>query len=457
MMFFPHFHKNHTLVEYTNEFPYLKLNYRLKEVGKIMKKRQFITFILAVFTVSVTIALVFGGCDTGNNPTSGENNGTGTDTSTGGNNGTGDNTSTGGNNGTGTDTSGGGSQPTGTADNPYLISTKAGFMAISGGVGTNGKYYRLEADLVGAESITEPLGNNSNKRFIGHFDGNGHTVNMNVTGNHQNAGLFAAIGGGMGTIPADAGWFNNAGTVKNLILTGTVNVSGSNVEYAGAVAGDIADIGSSIRGIVSSVTVTVSGPSAANAGGIAGAADSGQDIPVEIEHCYSTGNVSITNTSGVSVNAGGIAGYCAATTIRYCWASGAITGSASSKGLPGNAGGIFGSSSLKTTSSYCVALSPSVSGDNPMNIGVMVGGTFRIGSVSGTLANNYANSAMTVNTSTIIDNVLTGGNGGALTLAAAETADWWRNTAGWLNKFGTSEAAPWKWDNNSKRPVLWFE
>jgi hypothetical protein len=53
-----------------------------------------------------------------------------------------------------TQTSGG--QPTGngTSSNPYRIYNKAGFMAIAGGVGTNGKYYRLEADLVGAESIT---------------------------------------------------------------------------------------------------------------------------------------------------------------------------------------------------------------------------------------------------------------------------------------------------------------
>jgi hypothetical protein len=380
-----------------------------------MKKKQLITFILAV-----TIALVFDSCG-----------------SDGGN---------------GSQLVGGG-----TAANPYLISSKADFMAIGGGVDTNGKYYRLEADLVGTESITEPLGNASNKRFIGHFDGNGHTVNLNITGNHQNAGLFAAIGAGMGTIPTGAGWFNNAGTVKNLILTGTVNVSGDKVEYAGAVAGDIADIGSSIRGIASSVTVTISGP-AANAGGIAGAADSGQDVPVEIENCYSTGNVSITNTSGGSVNAGGIAGNCAATTIRYCRASGAITASASSGGIPGYSGGIFGSSSLKTTGRYCVALSPSVSGDNPVNLsGVMMGGTFRVSSSFGTLGNNYANSTMTLNGSASSDNVLTDGNGGTVTLAATEAADWWRNTAGWSGKFGTSETAPWKWDNNSKRPVLWFE
>ena len=51
-------------------------------------------------------------------------------------------------------------------------------MAIAGGVGTNGKYYRLEADLVGAESITQPIGNDGDKRFIGHFDGGGHHMRL---------------------------------------------------------------------------------------------------------------------------------------------------------------------------------------------------------------------------------------------------------------------------------------
>jgi hypothetical protein len=48
-------------------------------------------------------------------------------------------------------------------------------------------------------------------------------------------------------------------------------------------------------------------------------------------------------------------------------------------------------------------------------------------------------------------------NGAGVTLAATEAENWWKTTAGWSSKFGTGEAAPWKWDSNSNRPVLWFE
>ena len=90
-----------------------------------------------------------------------------------------------------------------------------------------------------------------------------------------------------------------------------------------------------------------------------------------------------------------------------------------------------------------------------MNLnGVLMGGTFRVGSTAGTLTNNYANSAMTVNGSTVSDDTP---NGGAVTLAATEAENWWKTTANWSSKFGTSEAALWKWDSASNRPVLWFE
>ena len=93
-----------------------------------------------------------------------------------------------------------------------------------------------------------------------------------------------------------------------------------------------------------------------------------------------------------------------------------------------------------------------------MNLGgTYLGGTFRVGSTAGTLANNYANSAMTVNGSTVSDNTPNGGNGGAVTLAATEAENWWKTTAGCSSKFGTSGASPWKWNSASNRPVLWFE
>jgi len=72
-------------------------------------------------------------------------------------------------------------------------------------------------------------------------------------------------------------------------------------------------------------------------------------------------------------------------------------------------------------------------------------------------ANNHANNIMTVNGSPVPGNGLTGSHGADVTLSATEEAGWWKNTAGWAGKFGTGEAAPWKWDGASLRPVLWFE
>jgi len=404
-----------------------------------MKKSKFI---LVVFTVSIITALVFGSCGSG-----GGNTGPGRNPN--GPNDPGDPSDPGDG-----DPGGGG---IGTVSNPYLINTKAEFMAIGGGEGTFGKYYRLEADLVGAESITAPLGNSSSTGvFVGNFDGNGHTINLNITGNHDSAGLFARIGGGAGVF---GGWDVNPGTVKNLKLTGTVNITG---KTAGALAGTISDVGSYVSGIASSVTITVSGPDATSAGGIAGSinAQVGNNPDAgKIEHCYSTGNVSITNTDGYSVYAGGIAGYASPMiTVSYCWASGTVTGSSNTAGgMPGYAGGISGYISNSTVS-YCVALSPDVTGDTTMNVGVTVGGTYRIGSALGTLANNYANDAMTGNHSSG-SHTLNGSHGEDVMLSATEAANggWWKNTADWSNKFGTTNAAPWKWDGTSNRPVLWFE
>ena len=332
-------------------------------------------------------------------------------------------------------------------------------MAIGGGTGTDGKYYRLEADLTGAESITQPLGNNSDKAFMGHFDGGGHTINLNITGNYENSGLFATVG------PSLATWGAGNGSVKNLKLTGTVNVSGSNVKYAGSVACSISDDVNSnvtfISGIANSVTVTASGPMALGVGGIAGLASSDY-----IENCYSTGNVSIVNTGGEGVSAGGIIGS-SVSPIRYCWASGAVTASNKTSAV-GNSnsssGGIYGSGEAGEIS-HCAALNPAVSGDNSL-FEFFVSGAFRVGAdfmTTGgnlTFTNNYANSAMTVNGAVPTDyKAHNDRNGADVTLSATEAADgdWWKTTAGWSSRFGTSETAPWKWDSASKRPVLWFE
>ncbi len=129
----------------------------------------------------------------------------------------------------------------GTADKPYEISTAeqlAGLaQLVNGGTNFSGKFIKLTADILlneldkdgmprVAEGQTEPhkwtpIGNNK-KKFQGTFDGDGHAVSglyINEAKTHK--GLFGAI---------------NSATVKNLIVTGSVNSGNKN--NAGGIVGN---------------------------------------------------------------------------------------------------------------------------------------------------------------------------------------------------------------------------
>ena len=121
--------------------------------------------------------------------------------------------------------------------------------------------------------------------FGGDFDGNGHTISgLNISGKYSRAGLFAEI--------------QEGGSVSNLNVSGTVDISGSS-EAAGGIAG-------------------------VNAG--------------RISSCTFTGSVS------GSVNAGAIAGQNALVgTIRNCTATGAVHGSRMTGGIAGRNLGLISS------------------------------------------------------------------------------------------------------------------
>ena len=66
-----------------------------------------------------------------------------------------------------------------------------------------GGNYKLTADI----TVTAPYPS----EFTGTFDGDGHTVTLNITGTGANTGLFSVLGGGA--------------TVKNVITTGAIQAS----------------------------------------------------------------------------------------------------------------------------------------------------------------------------------------------------------------------------------------
>ncbi len=169
----------------------------------------------------------------------------------------------------------------GTQENPYLIYTKAQFDSMGANLSSNNyyenKYFKLMQDLVDNATVVKKAGSQA-APFKGTFDGDGHTVNINLTNSttsETHIGLFAF----------------NYGTIKNLTVTGSVTCSNSTV---GGIAGENAGV---IYNCVNKATI--SGKN--NVGGITGRnkdyTASTIEVPV-IENC--TNEASVTGTDYVA-------------------------------------------------------------------------------------------------------------------------------------------------------------
>ncbi len=114
----------------------------------------------------------------------------------------------------------------GTEQNPYLITTTEQLERlaewVNNGNDFNGKYFRLANDLNYNNTANNhtPIGNGS-YRFLGTFDGNGHTISgIRISGSDSYLGVFGGCNGGM---------------VKNLTLT-DAQISGDS--RVGGIVGD---------------------------------------------------------------------------------------------------------------------------------------------------------------------------------------------------------------------------
>ncbi|MCL2721533.1 MAG: PKD domain-containing protein, partial [Treponema sp.] len=268
--------------------------------------------------------------------------------------------------------------------------------------------------------------------FTGTFDGNGKTIALNITTaittTNGYAGLFTQIGGG--------------GVVKNLKLTGSIDITDTANLYVGAVAGSNAG---NIFNVSSSVNVNVtSSNGATNCGGIAG------NNTGTIRNCYSTGDIS--GIASTSSRVGGIAGIADGNT-SFSWASGNINGSHDNPGSRADIGGICGTASLAASVvSNCVALNNSV--NSTLYLYRVKGGT------NGTHDNNHAISTMTTTSPSWSSNGNTGMHGTDFT-----TPDWdaaWFGSGDnpnwstvWVDGSEDFDNKPWKW--GVTRPILWFE
>ncbi len=177
--------------------------------------------------------------------------------------------------------------------------------AVNGGNTFDGQTVVLDAgiDMASVENW-QPIGNASEKKFAGTFDGQNHTINgLKITGGSY-VGLFGYLG---------------AATVQNVALVGA-NVSG--VKRVGALVGQIAG-NATIKNCSLDATSSVAG-SDSNTGGLIGEASG--SIVVTLENL--TNNAPVTNTESGTSRAAGI--LCQATsgasvTLKNCVNKGTIT------------------------------------------------------------------------------------------------------------------------------------
>lgn len=161
--------------------------------------------------------------------------------------------------------------------------------------------YKLTADI----TVTEPYAYD----FSGTFDGNGHTVTLDIAASTANVGLFKTLSGGA--------------VVKNVITAGSISSKGSNVGgIAGSADTDAGDV--TIENCKNTAAIT----GKEEVGGILGRC-SGSAHSVTVTGCINTGTINGTNRK-----VGGICGNLEGThVIRNCYNTGGI--SVSKSGIAG--------------------------------------------------------------------------------------------------------------------------
>lgn len=157
--------------------------------------------------------------------------------------------------------------------------------------------YQLTADI----TVTAPYANDF-ADFSGTFDGNGHTVTLDITASTANVGLFSKLAGGA--------------VVKNVITAGSISGKVNNV-------GGIAGVADTELGAITISNCKNEAAIKGNkvVGGILGGCTE-DDYALTISACANEGNISGTR------NIGGICGTLEnAHFIKNCYNSGAVTGS----------------------------------------------------------------------------------------------------------------------------------
>ena len=176
-----------------------------------------------------------------------------------------------------------------------------------------GGNYQLTADI----TVTEPYA----KDFSGTFDGNGHTVTLNITASTPNVGLFSKLAGGAvvknvkvdGTVSGTEGVAGIAAQANGATISGCINCAeiSATERYVGAIVGKME--GGTVENCYNTGAISSSrNRPAVNLGGIVGYIDESATV----KNCYNVGEIKVTNKA---TNMAGIAGWCVASTVENCY------------------------------------------------------------------------------------------------------------------------------------------
>lgn len=203
---------------------------------------------------------------------------------------------------------------------PEKITTAAGFA----GMEQAGNYI-LMADI----TIEAPYGSQT-KKFTGTFDGNGHTITLNI-------GTDAAPASA--TYQAAFAYCNNA-TISNLTVAGNMYVS---MAYAAGIAAKADN--STFQNCGANVTIVSKGSNLKQLGGIVGEVNNCQ-----IKNCWSTCSI-----TGSIKDSGGIVGKTVTkgSTISNCYFNGTINGTINSTANSAQVGGIIGNVNKASSIQNC--------------------------------------------------------------------------------------------------------
>lgn len=176
-----------------------------------------------------------------------------------------------------------------------------------------GGNYQLTADII----VTAPYASD----FSGTFDGNGHTVTLEITAKTNYVGLFKTLAGGAvvknvkvdGTVSGTEGVAGIAAQANGATISGCINcaIISATGRYVGGIVGKLQ--GGTVENCYNTGAISSSrNRPAVNLGGIVGYIDESATV----KNCYNVGEITVTNKA---TNMAGIAGWCVASTVENCY------------------------------------------------------------------------------------------------------------------------------------------